>query len=97
MNFVAVLEDGSWRYRTFERGVEAETLACGTGAVASAAAILYMESRKTQDSQLPQSVILKTSSGCTLEVSGVPQQDGALRQPRLKGEGRVVFVGNLVI
>ena len=35
INFVA-LRDGRVRMRTFERGVEAETLACGTGAVASA-------------------------------------------------------------
>ena len=36
-NFVQVLDDGaSIRLRTFEKGVEAETLACGTGAVASA-------------------------------------------------------------
>jgi diaminopimelate epimerase len=33
-NFAARLPDGSFRMRTYERGVEMETLACGTGAVA---------------------------------------------------------------
>ncbi len=37
-NFVSVLPDGSLKVRTFEKGVEAETLACGTGIVASAVA-----------------------------------------------------------
>lgn len=37
-NFVSVQPDGSIRVRTFEKGVEAETLACGTGIVASAIA-----------------------------------------------------------
>ncbi len=38
VNFVQIQGPSSVRLRTYERGVEAETLACGTGSVASAAA-----------------------------------------------------------
>ncbi len=37
-NFVSPWKDGSLKIRTFEKGVEAETLACGTGITASAIA-----------------------------------------------------------
>ena len=49
-NFVQRLADGSLKVRTFEKGVEAETLACGTGLTACAIASwldLHEGSRET--------------------------------------------------
>src|ERR1051325_2321853 len=60
VNFISPTGDG-WRIRTYERGVEGETLACGTGAVASAILI-----RTWTPSPAP--VDLTTRSGRTLTV-----------------------------
>ncbi len=75
-----------WSMRTYERGVEGETLACGTGAVASA--ILLKEWGKIGDR-----VSLRTRSGRVLDVS-LKQRDGVW-YPSLRGEGRIVFEGRL--
>lgn len=42
VNFVQILPDGSLKVRTFEKGVEGETLACGTGITASAIAAWHL-------------------------------------------------------
>jgi diaminopimelate epimerase len=90
VNFVAPQgETGRWRMRTYERGVEAETLACGSGSVATA--ILLSSWADANDPE--QVVELVTSSGSPLRVE-IRRQGGAWF-PTLRGEGRVVFHGNL--
>lgn len=75
-----------WSMRTFERGVEGETLACGTGAVASA--IMLREWGKSGDE-----VGLETRSGRVLHVT--VRKESGLFHPSLRGEGRIVFEGSL--
>lgn len=87
VNWVSARPDGSWRYRTFERGVEGETLACGTGAVATA---ILLASWDVATGPL---VTIKTSSGRDLTVRLSFTAGGV--QPTLRGEGRVVFRGNI--
>ena len=86
VNFVSRRGDGRWRYRTYERGVEAETLACGSGS--AAVAILL-----TEWSEATGAVELETRSGKTLRVT--LRREGSVWHPSLAGEGRVVFQGQL--
>lgn len=90
VNWVSRLADGRWRYRTFERGVEGETLACGTGAVATA--VLLTSWGQVNSDTVP----IVTSSGRVLEVQLRPlgsDTGSAGVKPTLRGEGRVVFRG----
>lgn len=92
VNWVSPLPNGQWRYRTFERGVEGETLACGTGAVATAVMLAEWGLAKEEV------VGILTSSGRTLEVrlSTTPPTKTGDRpgyRPTLRGEGRVVYRG----
>ena len=88
VNFVSQ-EGSQWAMRTFERGVEAETLACGTGAAATATLLRAWGLAGSQTA-------FRTRSGCTLEV-GLREAEGAEGSvlPRLRGEGRLVFEGFL--
>jgi diaminopimelate epimerase len=82
VNFVSAA-GSRWRMRTYERGVEGETLACGTGSVATAALLVVW------GLAAPGEVEIVTTSGRSL----VPTIPSAGRKPSLRGEGRVVFEG----
>jgi diaminopimelate epimerase len=86
VNFVAPDGAGDFIIRTYERGVEAETLACGTGSVATSALLEAwgLAGRETR---------LHTRSGRVLTVT-LRHADGLI-WPSLKGEARVVFQGQI--
>jgi diaminopimelate epimerase len=86
VNFVAAMANSQWRMRTYERGVEGETLACGTGAVA---ACVMLESWELSGSETK----IVTRSGRMLTVT--VRHSGSDINTSLRGEGRIVFVGEL--
>jgi diaminopimelate epimerase len=65
IDFATLQDDGSLAIRTYERGVEAETLACGTGAVAAA---LIAHKIYT----LPSPIDVWVHSGERLKISFTP-------------------------
>lgn len=85
INFIEQLAEGELSIRTYERGVEAETLACGTGA--TAAAIVAAE-------QLFPTLnhIELTAPGGELEVDFERTTNG-YQKVCLTGPARLVFVG----
>ncbi len=87
VNFVVVRDGHSIEIRTYERGVEAETLACGSGIVASVSV-----SALTGKVSSPVSVL--TRSGATLLVTFT--LDGQeMRDVRLRGDARFVYRGTM--
>ncbi|HXA17345.1 MAG TPA: diaminopimelate epimerase [Thermoanaerobaculia bacterium] len=83
INFVVVRDPHSIEVRTYERGVEAETLSCGSGVVASSVTSAFL-GRTTS----PVNVL--TRSGITLEVSFALDGEVA-RDVQLRGDARVVY------
>jgi len=75
--------------RTYERGVEAETLACGTGIVASALVFAA-----TENASPPITVIAR--GGDELRV-GFEKSDTAFRNVTLTGPAEFVFEGSIEI
>ncbi len=84
VNFIACDSNGIWEIRTYERGVENETLACGTGSVAAA---LALATKGKQESP----VRLKTASGVTLSVYFKSRGKGCFDHVFLEGDARVIY------
>jgi len=89
VNFVQVLRPDLIRVRTYERGVEGETLACGTGV--SAAAMITSHIQKTKP---PISV--QVQGGDVLTVDFQTSESG-FTHVKLTGPAEFVYTGEIEI
>ncbi|MBW2450221.1 MAG: diaminopimelate epimerase [Deltaproteobacteria bacterium] len=87
VNFVSRIKDNTITIRTYERGVEDETLACGTGAAASA---IVMAHKMKMDS--PISVL--TRSGGYLNIF-FTEKEGQYYDIYLEGDARIIYRAQL--
>jgi len=88
VNFVHMISDNELKMRTYERGVENETLACGTGTVASAiCAYLRKKTDKT-------SYTIHAPGG-ELHVQFRPEGKDTFRDIWLEGPAEYVFSGEV--
>ena len=90
VNFAEELEHGRIRVRTYERGVEGETLACGTGV--TAAAIITSELKG-----FAPPIQVQVQGGDTLEVIFGKTADNSFTNVKLKGPADVAFQGQIEI
>jgi diaminopimelate epimerase len=91
VNFAQQLSDGRIAVRTYERGVEGETLACGTGSVA-VGLIAWLKGIASPP------VSIQTTGGPILRIHFDEPEDReqpAFTGVRLEGEARIVFEGEL--
>ena len=87
INFVEQLNDNTFKVRTYERGVEDETLACGTGV--TAVAIAMHKINKTNSNHIKLNVL-----GGNLEVKFIAEHDRYVNVV-LSGPTQFVFKGTL--
>ncbi|UCH12224.1 MAG: diaminopimelate epimerase [Candidatus Omnitrophota bacterium] len=85
-NFISTTGKGALNIRTYERGVETETLACGTGAVASAIISSIIKAIK--------SPIKVYTRGGLLKIY-FRKQNHKFKGVFLEGEAQVVFEGKI--
>ena len=74
--------------RTYERGVEAETLACGTGVVACALAGFLL-------GKVRSPARVRVRGGSTMTVSFKPAGGGSFKDVWLEGPAQLVFTGEI--
>lgn len=86
-NFIRIQSSERLEIRTYERGVEDETLACGTGSIASAIVSAAL-------GKVMSPVSVKTASGVVLKIH-FDMSDGEPKNVYLEGDARVIYAGEL--
>jgi len=94
-SFVEVLGEGEIGMRTFEFGVEGETLACGTGAAAAAILSAAHFGWDRQYLSGAEPVLIHARSGDVLRVYFKRQDDGAITDVCLETVVRSIYRGVL--
>ncbi len=90
VHLVEVLDRHAIRIRSYERGVEAETLACGSGSMSSAIALCAA-------GRVESPVAVETRSGDSLTIRFQRQEDGRFTTLELEGPARLVYTGELML
>jgi diaminopimelate epimerase len=94
VNFIQILAKSHLKIRTFERGVERETMACGTGVTAAAA--WYASFEAQESSTTTQHAINIEALGGHLQVN-FTLADQVIKDVQLTGPATSVFEGYLSI
>jgi diaminopimelate epimerase len=87
VNFITSLAEDTIAVRTYERGVENETLACGTGSIAAA---LVKAARHGTGSPIH----VKTRGGTLLTIH-FTRRGGRFRDVYLEGDARIIYSGEM--
>ena len=87
VNFITRVKNGAFSIRTYERGVEDETLACGTGSIASALVTAFKEKVDS-----PLNVVTRSGGVLTIHYN---EDKGRFYDIYLEGDARVIYKGKL--
>ncbi len=87
VNFAALTPEGIVKVRTYERGVEGETMACGTGVTAVALVLTHL-------GETSPPVTIMPMSGERLQIHFDPLGDG-FENVVIEGPARVLFTGEI--
>lgn len=87
VNFTRAVSGDTIAVRTYERGVEDETLACGTGAVAVALVTARLEAKSSP-------ITVLTRSGSQLKIH-FESRDGNFHNIFMEGDARVIYTGEM--
>ena len=89
VNFIEKISNESFKIRTYERGVENETLACGTGSTASAICMNYLGKSQSNN------IVMKCRGG-DLKVEFI-SKDNLFTNISITGPAKLVFEGQIDI